>query len=249
LELEKLVLVLDSVRKDFRDLTDRIQKDEGAFGVQADLYPVSYERLKHLVGLASESLPEHASLFRALWQRFDSTRGGMLGLTNIGSERGFFIQSVDLANQILDNIAEFIRYAQEAEGVPPGGVLAAAEEKEREAARSLEKEDYAGALQNLNAALESALKEQLNIPTAISRISVSKIVSILVSNKVGPYTYLEEASRHLLRPENDARRRAYQPAKTDCIRAMKSVQDLLAKLRAQPMALTDDLQQEIYSEI
>ena len=86
----------------------------------------------------------------------------------------------------------------------------------------MEKEDYAGVLQNLNAALESALKEQLNIPATISRIPVSKMVSILVSNKVGPYVHLEDASKHLLRSENEAKRRIYQPTRTDCIRAMKS---------------------------
>lgn len=249
LELEQVVLLLASVRKDFKDLADRIQKGS-MFGVQADLFPVPYERLKHLVNLASGSLPEHAGLFQALWQSFDSTRNGMLGLTNIGGERGFFVESVNLANQILDNIAEFIKYEQEAEtAVQHKGALASAEEKERDAARSLEKEDYAGVIHNLNAALELVLKDQLNIPSSIAKISTSKMMRILVSNKVGPYMDMDEVSRHLLRFDNEGKHRAYPPTKTDCIRAMKSVQDLFAKLRAQPLRLEEDLQNEIYSEV
>jgi hypothetical protein len=249
LELEQVVLLLASVREDFKDLSDRIQK-ESMFGVQADLFPVPYERLKHLVNLASGSLPEHAGLFQALWQSFDSTRSGMLGLSNIGGERGFFVESVNLANQIVDNIAEFIKYEQEAEAtVRHTGALATAEEKEKDAARSLEKEDYVGVMQNLNAALELALKDQLNIPTSIAKISASKMMRVLISNKVGPYMDMDEVSRHLLRFDNEGKHRTYLPTKTDCIRAMKSVQDLFAKLRAQPLRLEEDLQNKIYSEV
>ena len=47
----------------------------------------------------------------------------MLGLTNIGSERGFFVESVSLANQILDNIAEFMSMPKRPKVFPPRGPL------------------------------------------------------------------------------------------------------------------------------
>ena len=130
-----------------------------------------------------------------------------------------------------------------------GKVFATAEEKLKESAASLSRDDFVGVINNLNTSLELALKDRLGIPNTISKVRTGRIIDVLVARKLGPYRYLIEAQKHVLQLDNKVKHQGYLPSKADCINALKAMEDLLQKLKAWRVKLTKEVQNEVFEAL
>jgi hypothetical protein len=111
---------------------------------------------------------------------------------------------------------------------------------------SFRKEDYNSCFNNLNTALELVLKEKLRIPLTITKVNTAKIVDILVKHKIQPHLYLSEAKKHITDITNKIKHSGYIPSKSDCIFAMKAMEELFAQLKMTEMELSKEVRNKIH---
>lgn len=90
------------------------------------------------------------------------------------------------------------------------------------------------------------LKEKLRIPLTITNVNTAKIVDILVKHKIEPYLYLSEAKRRITDITNKIKHSGYIPSKSDCIFAIKAMEELLAQLKATTMELSEEVKDKIH---
>lgn len=121
-----------------------------------------------------------------------------------------------------------------------------ADDKVQQASNSYKNQDYSSAFHSLNTAIELALKDKLDIPVTITGINTSNAIEVLVSQKLGPYTYLDQAKKRAVLIDNKNKHTGYSPTKSECISAIKAVEDLLPRLRKSKIALSEVVKQKIY---
>ena len=133
--------------------------------------------------------------------------------------------------------------------IEKGDIFQGAKDKLKEASLCFKREDYSGTINNLNTCLELLLKEKFNIPTTIKGINTAKIIEIAIKHKVGPIKYFEEAKKHVLAMDNQIKHRGYSPSKTECIFAIKNMEELCQNLEGYQLTLTDEITRKIYSGV
>lgn len=121
-----------------------------------------------------------------------------------------------------------------------------ADDKVQQASNSYKNEEYSSAFHSLNTAIELALKDKLDIPVTITGINTSNVIEVLVSQKLGAYTYLDQAKKRVVVIDNKIKHTGYSPSKSECISAIKSIEDLLPRLRKSKITLSEDVKQKIY---
>jgi hypothetical protein len=200
-----------------------------------ELDKVQAARLKGIINQASRALPEHAAFFNNIQRDTIWT-----GTTWSVKEAISILEYIMKLGALQSNIDKKNR---------EGKVFATAEEKLKESAASLSRDDFVGVINNLNTALELALKDRLGIPNTISRVRTGRIIDVLVARKLGPYRYLIEAQKHVLQLDNKVKHQGYLPSKADCISALKATEDLLQKLKAWRVKLTKEVQNEVFEAL
>lgn len=192
-------------------------------------------RMKGIIDQATVALPEHKTFFENV--RRDTIWTGTTW-------------SVDEAISILEYIMKLESLQRKINEMrQKGTIFATAEEKLREAGLSFSRGDYAAVINNLNTALELALKDKLGIPSTISTIRTGRIIDLLVTNQVGPYHYLAEARKHVLQLDNKVKHQGYLPSKIECISALKSMDDLVSKLKPRQKKLPKELQDTVFEKL
>ena len=124
-----------------------------------------------------------------------------------------------------------------------------AEDKMKECNTSLEKEDWDGCMNDANTALELMLKEKLGIPTTIKKIKTGRIIAYLLGIGKGPTAFLKEAQNKILMSDNLIKHIAYSPNKTDCVYALKALEELERKLKSDGINLTEEETKTLFASI
>ena len=109
-------------------------------------------------------------------------------------------------------------------------------------------EDFQGVSNKLNTCIELALKEILDIPTTIKGINVSKIIDIMISEKIGPTRYLEEVKKHVIL-DNLVKHQGLAIVEARAGNAISSAENLLNKLPGKPFELPEEASNKIWSGV
>jgi hypothetical protein len=192
---------------------------------------VKFAKIDRFLTLAVAALPDHQQhlLARANSWRQDARR--------------YNTEAIQFIKDVLD-LLSFEEKTQEK--ISHQELFASAEDKVKEAGKSFSNNDTSSVMNNLNTALELVLKDKLDIPTTISKVNTARIIELLVSNRVGPYPYLAEVRKNVLDVDNKTKHQGYVPSKTDCITAIKSMEDLMMKLKTTQVAVTPQVRNAIY---
>lgn len=157
--------------------------------------------------------------------------------------------TVDGSIGVLDYILDNIEFEENSEKkIAEGKIFQSAKEKVKEASFCFERGDYPSTINNLNTGLELLLKEKFDIPTTITKINTAKIIEIAVKHKLGPVDYLKQAKKHIS-IDNEIKHRGYVPTKSDCVKALKAMEELSNKLKGMKIDITEEIRDKIYSGI
>lgn len=194
---------------------------------------LSYEVL-NVFNIASLVLKEHKTFFNSM-------------STAISNRINFgYPFSVSEAISALNHIKQIIKLERDSEEkVKEIKIFEGANEKLKQAGLSFSVGDYSSTFNNLNTALELALKDKLCIPITITGINTSNIIEILIKYKVEPHLYLAEAKKHIVLIDNKIKHQGYSPTKVDCINAIGAMEGLMARLKGE-IVLIDEVKQKIY---
>jgi len=129
----------------------------------------------------------------------------------------------------------------------PKNFLDSAQDKLKQAGEVFENKDYSGVSNKLNTAIELALKDALDIPSTIKGINTSKIIDILISEKLGPIDYLKEVKKHVLM-DNLVKHQGVSPPESRAFTAIASVENLFKKLK-EPIKITEEIKDKIWSGV
>jgi len=229
-KLEKMVKVV------LRDLLDENKKRMGSrYGTpttELRYIPQMEARVKNLMSIALKTLPDHQDLFRITYAKIDAKYSQL---------------EISDAISVLTHLLEIIGIEKMGEEkIQAMKIFESAEEKMKQVNLSFRNGDYNSCFNNLNTALELVLKEKLRIPLTITKVNTAKIVDILVKHKIEPYLYLSEAKKHITDIANKIKHSAYTPSKSDCIYAIKAMEELLAQLKATTMELSEEVRNKIH---
>jgi hypothetical protein len=219
MDIEKLEKLANLTLKELLD-----EPPYGSFLIN----PHSAAKLRNLMVLAKESLPEYNELFRAAYEKTNSFES-------------------DKACSLIKHLLQIIELEKASETkIEEMKIFESAEEKLKQAGFCFRKDDYPSTFHNLNTTLEMVLKDKVGIPLTITGVNTSNIVDVLVKYKVESYLYLEEARKHVLVIDNKIKHSAYSPTKIECITGIKAMEELVAKLRNVNMKLTEEIKNKIY---
>jgi len=155
----------------------------------------------------------------------------------------------------ISDIFEIIEYVQKLHSIDSEfekgekKFLQGAQDKLKEAGISFEHQDYSSTINNLNTAVELALKDELDIPLTIKKINTRKILDLCVSENIGPVNYLKELGKHILDISNKIKHTGYSPSKVDCITAIAAFEDFLKKTPKYPFSLNEATKKKIFMGI
>lgn len=90
------------------------------------------------------------------------------------------------------------------------------------------------------------LKDKVGIPTTITKINTSSIVEFFAKYKVEPYLYLKEVKKRVVEIDNKIKHQGYSPSKIDAINGIKSMEELISKLRNKEIELTEEVRNKIH---
>lgn len=193
-------------------------------------------KVKNVINLSHKSLPEHEDFLVAIYRQIDMDRN-----------RSYPSFTIQKAKSALNHILRIIEIEKAGETkIKEMKIFESANEKMKQANFSFRKEDYTSVFHNLNTALELVLKDKLGIPVTITKINTSKIIDVLVKHKVEPHLYLAEAKKHVLIVDNKIKHQGYSPSKIDCINGIKTMEELISKLRGKEIKLTEEIRNKIY---
>jgi hypothetical protein len=199
---------------------------------------VTIAKFENIIVHARKFIPEHNTFLSSASERITD---------ELDSESEVAVSEFE---STLDYILELLDLQENAETrIEEGRVFSSAEEKMREAGKSFASGDYSSVLNNLNTALELALKDRLEIPTTITSINTTRIIEILVAERIGPVEYMTEVKKHLLQLDNKNKHQGYNPSKLDCVNAIKALEDLVQRLRTQPLELPKAVRSKIYADV
>lgn len=189
-------------------------------------------KVKNLINLAFKSLPDHQELFTTTYRNIDAEYHSL---------------SVGAACSVIGHLLEIIEIEKSSETkIKEMKIFESAEDKMKQAGLSFRKGEYTSCFNNLNTALELVLKDKLRIPLTITKVNTSKIVDILVKHKVEPYLYLVEARKHTTDMANKIKHQSYSPSKSDCIFAMRAMEELISRIRNMKIELSQEVRNKIY---
>lgn len=147
----------------------------------------------------------------------------------------------------ISYLLELLRMQEGSSNIGQRMILQGAKDKLKEAGTSFKNEDYTSVINSLNTAIELALKDELDIPTTISKINTRKVVEICLSENIGPVDYMKELIKHVLEIDNKIKHRGYNPSRVDCINAIAAVENFLVKIDKFPFKVTDAIKTKIFS--
>ena len=157
---------------------------------------------------------------------------------------------IEEAITVLDYILEIIEMeGASEEKIEEGKIFQSAKEKLKEASLCFQREDYSSTINNLNTGLELLLKEKFDIPTTITKINTAKIIEIAIKHDLGPVDYLKQTKKYVSIIDNDVKHRGYKATKTDCVKALKSMEELSNKIEGIKITLTEEIRDKIYSGV
>jgi len=221
MELEKLEKMARAVQKKLLEMKNRGVDD-------LSMYQATKAKIESLMVISSKTFPEHYAFFKSVASQ---------------------LEKLDMydALETVDHIFEILEIEKVGETkIKEMKIFESAEEKMKQANLSFRKGDYNSSFNNLNTALELVLKEKLRIPLTITKVNTAKIVDILVKYKIEPYLYLSEAKKHITDITNKIKHSGYIPSKSDCIFAIKAMEELISKLRDKEIKLTEEIRNKIY---
>lgn len=235
-KLEKMVnvvigdlLVEDGKREPKRDSYGNYS---GGRTKELRFIPQMEARVKNLMNVALKVLPDHQDLFTITYNQINAKYRQL---------------KISDAISVLRHLLEIIRIEKIGEEkIQAMKIFESAEEKMKQVNLSFRKGDYNSCFNNLNTALELVLKEKLKIPLTITKVNTAKIVEILVKHKIEPYLYLSEAKKHITNIANKIKHSGYTPSKSDCIFAIKAMEELFAQLKATTMELSEEVRNKIH---
>ncbi|MEK6840931.1 MAG: hypothetical protein AABX79_03180 [Nanoarchaeota archaeon] len=188
---------------------------------------------KNLFSLIEGFLSEHREFIRKAYSS-TSTKGEMLSSLNY-LEIILEMRVDELSEEEAKKNAEVVKF------------LDSANDKLKQAGVSFENQDYSGVSNNLNTAVELALKDALDIPSTIKGINTSKIIDVLISYKKGPVEYLKEVKNHVLM-DNLVKHQGVSPVESRAVTAISSVENLFKKLKEQ-IVIDDEIKDKIWSGV
>lgn len=225
-KLEKLALLVLSDLEEMRGI--------GSGSNNLRYYSSTEAKFRNLLSLASQTLPEHGELYRAAYIRINAPRYSD-DLT------------INAAKMLVDHLIEIIQIERTSQiKIKEMKIFESAEDKLKEAGVCFRKDDYPSTFHSLNTSLELVMKDKIGIPTTITSINTSKIIDILVKEKIESYLYFIEVKKHVLAIDNKVKHVGYTPSKIECINGMKAMEDLISKLRDKEIEMTEDVRNKIF---
>ena len=196
-----------------------------------------YSKMCQIIDSAKSLLPDNAIFIDTFWRKAQPE------IDEFGNrDHGITKSSViEFCDEILESI-----YLEEKmkESISENKTFQGMTEKIEMSNKALEMDDFPSTINNLNTALELFLKDLLDIPTTITKIKTGAVIDILISKKIGPVPHLKEIKTRLLSIDNDVKHRGFKPAKTDCIRAMKLMEEFIPRMKK--VTITEATKDEIY---
>ena len=238
MELEKLETMVKLVLKDLeaedktRDINKKIHGTFAHSTKVIHLIPQLEARIINLMNLSIRTLPDHQDLFTVTRKRID-TKYAPLEISD--------------AISVLKHILEIIAIERNSVAkIQSMKIFEGVDEKMKQVNLSFRKEDYHSCFNNLNTALELVLKEKIGIPLTITGVNTAKIVDVLVKHKINPYLYLSESKKHITDITNKIKHSGYVPSKSDCISAIKAMEELIFQLKNNKVELPEEVRKKIY---
>ncbi|MHA1789881.1 MAG: hypothetical protein ACTSXT_11750 [Candidatus Helarchaeota archaeon] len=221
-KFRRLINIIDIVIQNIESTSFSLYND--SLGVHNSLLV----QFKNIMNNGIKILPDHQDIFSISYQN-----------------AGNFTKRESI--NMLKHIKELIEIENIAvEKIEELKLFESAEEKIKQASISFRNEQYTSVLHNLNSAVELALKEKLDIPVTIPSINTTKIIEILVNEKIGPYAYFNEVKKRVTFIDNKVKHQGYLPSKIESLNAIKSTTDLLNKLKPINIKLTNEVKNKIY---
>ena len=189
-------------------------------------------KVRNVINLAHKALPEHEEFFVNAYEETKSIY--------------YNSEASSALRHILDIIGIEKASQQKIEELR---IFESADDKVEQASLSFRNDERSSVFHNLNTALELVLKEKCDIPVTIREINTSKVIDILVSKKLGPYSYLKQAKKRVTEIDNRIKHMGYKPSKNECIYAIKAMEELISKLRKTEIELGEETRNKIYEEL
>jgi len=193
------------------------------------------EMVANVINLSHKALPEHSAFFTSVYRSVTNPDSDF----NTYAARDSLLHILDIIDIEKSSLAKI----QEMK------IFESAEEKMKQVNLSFQEKNYTSCFSNLNTALELVLKDKLRIPLTITKVNIAKIVDILVKHKIEPYLYLSEARKHITDIANKMKHTGYSPSKSDCIMAIKAMEDLITQLKSTEMKLSEEIKKKIHEEL
>lgn len=239
MNLEKLERMVDIVLRDLEVEDRKREPKRDSYGYvkhkptkELRFIPQMEARVKNLMNLAIKVLPDHQDLFTVTYGKINAKYSQL---------------TTSDAISVLKHLQEIIQIEKTSEAkIEAMKIFESVEEKMKQVNLAFRKEEYNSCFNNLNTALELVLKEKLRIPLTITKVNTAKIVDILVKHRIEPYLYLSEAKKHITDIANKIKHSAYVPSKSDCISAIKAMEELFAQTKTTTMELPEEVRKKIY---
>lgn len=231
-----LRILLNMVKNKLRIMTQNLIPDleeHQNYGTYSTLsnYRIDYSKFGNLLILAAEQIPELKIFLEEIY-----AKRRYLSVSQAIDSCKYVLEILGIDDAIQKDIEE-------------GKIFQGAKDTLNAASLSFERGDYPGTINNSNTCLELLLKEKFKIPTTIKDINTAKIIEIAIKHKAGPIKYFEEAKKHVLAMDNQIKHRGYTPSKTECIFAIKIMEELCQNLEGYQITLTDEITKKIYSGV
>lgn len=171
---------------------------------------------------------------------FDNS--GFLGNSKQLTNRGDILSALQYIETLLNLIGKREKIELEGTFMNPSRQML------EQAGIAFKNNDFQGVSNKLNTCIELALKEILDIPTTIKGINVSKIIDIMISEKVGSTRYLEEVKKHVIL-DNLVKHQGLVIVEARAGNAISSAENLLNKLPDKPFELSEEVNNKIWSGV
>jgi hypothetical protein len=198
-------------------------------------HTVYKSKISGALNIILTNMPEHEIFIKQIYIEINEI-GSTIVISQINDVLKYIISIIDIEMVVKKDVDEYRFFDS-------------ANDKYKQAGLSYEKDDYSAVFNNLNSAFELIIKDKLGIPSTITKINTAKIVDILVKYKIEPYLYLSEAEKRILQIDNKVKHQGYNPNKIDAINGMKSMEELLFKIKEMKINLTDELKNKIFQDI
>lgn len=219
----------------FEQMVKKLRKDISS--IHGDplirYWPIFQAKVLNAISVSRKFLPDHEIY---------------LDIVSMATAKGSI--EVNRVVWILDYILELLEIEKtSSKKLKEMKIFDSAEDKLKQAGISFRNEDYPSSFHNLNTSLELALKDKLKIPTTITQINTSKILDILVKEKIGPHSYFKEIKKRVIQIDNKIKHQGYSPTKIECLNGIKALEELFSKLRDIELELSEDIRNKIYKKL